>query len=125
MTRIRTEACSLSKKSIGLNGVNASPFLIQDWRTVIPEKFTISANGGPKYTLQENLDIGSYNVLLKDSVLYDAESETIDSALDLFKGAMPGGFAWELTELYSGKYCKFGNFREDLIFAKLRICEVS
>ena len=23
------------------------------------------------------------------------------------------------------KYCKFGNFREDFIFAKLRICEVS
>ena len=22
-------------------------------------------------------------------------------------------------------YCKFGNFREDFIFAKLRICEVS
>ena len=22
-------------------------------------------------------------------------------------------------------YCKFGNFREDIIFAKLRICEVS
>ena len=25
----------------------------------------------------------------------------------------------------SGKYCKFGNFRESLIFAKLRICVVS
>ena len=29
-----------------------------------------------------------------------------------------------LLENYS-VYCKFGNFREDLIFEKLRICEVS
>ena len=26
---------------------------------------------------------------------------------------------------YLPPYCKFGNFREDIIFAKLRICEVS
>ena len=26
---------------------------------------------------------------------------------------------------FLAEYCKFGNFREDFIFAKLRICEVS
>ena len=29
-----------------------------------------------------------------------------------------------LTLMVFFEYCKFGNFREDFIFAKLRICEV-
>ena len=34
------------------------------------------------------------------------------------------GLMFLLEENYM-EYCKFGNFRESLIFAKLRICEVS
>ena len=30
-----------------------------------------------------------------------------------------------VMDVFKVKYCKFGNFREDFIFAKLRICEVS
>ena len=38
----------------------------------------------------------------------------------------PFTFPWKLpSENSTPSYCKFGNFREDFIFAKLRICEVS
>ena len=74
---------------------------------MIPDKFTISSNGGPTFTLKDNLEIGNYNILLDSCVLYQRNSESLQSSHDLFKGALPGGFAWELTELLSGMslYC--------------------
>lgn len=74
----------------------------EDWGTVIPDKFTVSANGGPVFTLQDNLEIGNYNILLDSCVLFKPGSETLKSSYELFKGVLPGGFAWELTELLSG-----------------------
>ena len=38
---------------------------------------------------------------------------------------IPPGFRYPSMGLGCATYCKFGNFREDFIFAKLRICEVS
>ena len=33
--------------------------------------------------------------------------------------------SWGPNNVFSHQYCKFGNFREGIIFAKLRLCEVS
>ena len=76
---------------------------------MIPDKFTVSVNGGPVFTLQDNLDIGNVNILLDSCVLFKPGSETLQSSYDLFKGALPGGFAWELTELFSGNRKKILN----------------
>ena len=56
------------------------------------------------FTLKDNLEIGNYNILLDGCVLHKPGSETLKSSHETFKGALPGGFAWELTELLSGKY---------------------
>ena len=54
------------------------------------------------FTLKDDLEIGAYNIFLDGCVLYQRGSESLQSAHDLFKGALPGGFAWELTEPLSG-----------------------
>lgn len=72
----------------------------QDWGSVDPEKFTINANGGHKFTLADNIEIGNYNMLLTDCILWKPETNL--ESHDLFRGALPGGFAWELLELQSG-----------------------
>ena len=74
----------------------------QDWGSVVPEKFTVQINGGPVFTMKDDLEIGAYNIFLDGCVLYQRGSESLLSSHDLFKGALPGGFAWELTELLSG-----------------------
>ena len=66
---------------------------------MIPDKFTVQINGGPMFTLKDDLEIGAYNIFLDGCVLYQRGSESLQSAHDLFKSALPGGFAWELTEL--------------------------
>ena len=53
--------------------------------------------------MAEVIDRGTYNMLMNDSPVYDAASQTFDSSHNLFKGAFPEGFAWELLDLYSGK----------------------
>ena len=73
----------------------------QDWGSIDPEKFTINSNGGHKFSLKDNIERGNYNMLLDDCILW--RPETNQESHDMFRGALPGGFAWELVELTSGK----------------------
>ncbi|KAJ7295384.1 hypothetical protein O6H91_21G068800 [Diphasiastrum complanatum] len=78
-----------------------------DFKTIDPQRFTLSANGGEKLTAQETLKVGSYNALLATALPgehedYKATQETFDSSHDVFRTTFPGGFAWEVLEVYSG-----------------------
>lgn len=72
----------------------------EDWGSIDPEKFTINSNGGHKFSLKDNIERGNYNMLLDDCILW--RPETNQESHDMFRGALPGGFAWELVELTSG-----------------------
>ena len=74
---------------------------MQDWQTVDPANFQISINGGKPSSLDTLVEAGSYAVFMKDSPLYDVDDK--HSALESFKAAFPGGFAWEVLEVFSGK----------------------
>ena len=76
-------------------------FLLQDWGSVDPEKFFINANGGRKFNLADNIELGNYNMLLVDCVLWKPGPN--EESQDMFKNALPEGFAWELIEITSGK----------------------
>ena len=78
-------------------------FLYQDWGTVNPECYTISANDGQKFDLQEEIDVGTYNMLMSTSVLYDAANTSFQDSHTLFKTAFPRGFAWEVLEVLAGR----------------------
>ncbi|WAQ93879.1 PRPX-like protein, partial [Mya arenaria] len=54
-----------------------------------------------KFTLEDNIKLGNYNILMADSPLYDA-SITNQQSHDIFRTALPGGFAWEVLDVYSG-----------------------
>ncbi|XP_045204664.1 uncharacterized protein LOC123557317 [Mercenaria mercenaria] len=74
----------------------------QDWGSVDQNVFCIKVNGGKKFYLDDNIEIGNYNILMQDSILYDASKETNDSSHELFRNVFKSGFPWELLEVYSG-----------------------
>ncbi len=76
--------------------------ILQDWKSVDPTKYTISANGGRKWTMSEVIETGTYNMLMADSPMYDAEHQSFESSHRLFKSAFEEGFPWELSEILSG-----------------------
>ena len=78
-------------------------FSFQDWGTVDVQKFRVSSNGGRKFTLDDNIEYGNYMMLMWESPLFDQNEETNDGALHNFKTAFPGGFAWEVLEVFLGK----------------------
>lgn len=56
---------------------------------------------------EETLRLGSYNALLKNSLpkefqYYKAEEESFESSHDVFRSALPRGFAWEVLSVYTG-----------------------
>lgn len=80
---------------------------LADFKSVSPGRFTLSVNGGRALTGEETLAVGSYNALLTSPILpatgaYDAAAETFESSHDLFRSALPRGFAWEVVRVYSG-----------------------
>ena len=81
---------------------NFVPSLLQDFQTITPD-FKANVNGGRYFTAQEMLDVGSYNMFLSGSPLYDATKETSESANKLFTEAFTEGFAWELLEVIQGR----------------------
>ncbi|CAE7300278.1 unnamed protein product, partial [Symbiodinium microadriaticum] len=70
-------------------------------RSVDPERFTISANGGPKFNNVEANKVGNYNVLLQgcSSALYDT-SCTWEESHETFHHAF-AAFPWEVLECFS------------------------
>ncbi|CAE7379983.1 unnamed protein product, partial [Symbiodinium sp. KB8] len=70
-------------------------------RSVDPERFTISANGGTKFNNVEANKVGNYNVLLQgcSSALYDT-SCTWEESHETFHHAF-AAFPWEVLECFS------------------------
>jgi len=71
------------------------------WLSVVQGSFKTSVNGGRSYDAQELAARGSYNVLIGTSPFYDSASESFESSHDIFRGAFPSGFFWEVLEVYS------------------------
>ncbi|KAK2178318.1 hypothetical protein NP493_548g02043 [Ridgeia piscesae] len=74
----------------------------KDWGTVDHENFAITVNGGRKLNLKSNIAMGNYLMFLEDSPLYDTTKVTNEEAQDSFKECFPGGFAWEVLDVFSG-----------------------
>jgi len=71
------------------------------WNCVVLDKFRTRTNGGPWYTAKDVAEKGSYNLFIGESAYYRAEEETFESSSEIFKTAFPGGFFWEVLEVYS------------------------
>ncbi|KAI8577208.1 hypothetical protein K450DRAFT_191624 [Umbelopsis ramanniana AG] len=70
-------------------------------RTINREKYRFSVNGLKWHTIDEMLEMGTYNALIGDTELYKASESDFSDSHKLFKRAM-GTFSWEVLEVYSG-----------------------
>lgn len=71
------------------------------WLSVVQEKFRTRVNGGPWASCQDIAEKGGYTLMIGDSPYYDGSAETFDSSHDVFHEAFPGGFFWEVLEVFS------------------------
>lgn len=66
------------------------------------------------------------NYMLQEAAFYSAQNTSFEESHCIFKRAMPDGFSWEVTEVYSGfaPYALYHSFDclrwKHLISAKLR-----
>ncbi|XP_058100853.1 pathogen-related protein-like [Magnolia sinica] len=80
---------------------------LHDFKTINPEKFKFFVNGRKGLSAEETLKLGSYNALLQNSLpeefqYYKVDEESFESSHDIFRMALPRGFAWEVLSVYSG-----------------------
>ena len=71
------------------------------WLSTVTERFRTRVNGGAWASAKDIAEKGSYNLMIGESVFYDAQGESFDSSHDVFHEAFPGGFFWEVLEVYS------------------------
>ena len=89
----------------------------QQWVSIVNEKFRMSTNGGPAYTAQDIVEVGTYNLFLTETEHYNPKEEDFESSANLFITAFPDGFVWEVIEVFSGppnvtfKWRHWGTFR--------------
>ncbi|HEU4538079.1 MAG TPA: hypothetical protein VFS00_28355 [Polyangiaceae bacterium] len=71
------------------------------WNCVVHDQFRTRTNGGPWYSVKDIAEKGSYNLFIGETPFYSAANQTFDSSAEIFKAALPGGFFWEVLEVYS------------------------
>ena len=77
-------------------------YILQDICSLDKDKFRMIINGTKSFTLQDLITEGTYNCFLDGSNLYDATRFRNEESNELFKKAMPEGFAWEILDVFSG-----------------------
>lgn len=73
----------------------------ETWLSVVNEGFRTRANGGEWHDRQAVAERGSYNLLIGETAYYDHQGESFESSHEVFHTALPGGFFWEVLEVYS------------------------
>jgi hypothetical protein len=71
------------------------------WVSMVTDRLRVSVNGGPAVGSAELAERGSYNILIGENPHYSASEETFESSHEVFHEAFPGGFFWEVLEVYS------------------------
>ncbi len=71
------------------------------WVSMVTDQFRTRVNGGPWANSQDLVERGSYNILIGENPYYSASDETFESSHQVFLKALPGGFFWEILEVYS------------------------
>jgi hypothetical protein len=71
------------------------------WVSMVADKIQVSVNGGRPVGSAELAERGSYNILIGENPYYSASEETFESSHHVFHEAFPGGFFWEVLDVYS------------------------
>lgn len=73
----------------------------RQWVSVVPDNFYMIVNGGPRLSLAEISQQGSYNVFLGNSEFYSKDYINSSASNEAFRVALKSGFALEVLEVYS------------------------
>ncbi len=46
----------------------------EEWRTIVPEKYSFSCNGGEEYSVDDMLRLGTYNALIGETAYYSSKN---------------------------------------------------
>jgi hypothetical protein len=71
------------------------------WVSMVTDQIQVSVNGGTPVGSAELAERGSYNILIGENPYYSASEESFESSHHVFHEAFPGGFFWEVLEVYS------------------------
>ncbi|MET0384877.1 MAG: SnoaL-like polyketide cyclase [Polyangiales bacterium] len=71
------------------------------WLSVARDHFRMNINGGEVASADLTATHGTYNLLIGESPYYSAKEETFASSHEVFHKTFPGGFLWEVLEVYS------------------------
>ena len=69
----------------------------EDWRTIDHTKYTFSCNGGPVYSCEDMLQLGTYSALIGESAFYSSSSTSMHPPLLHFAAA----FQYECLHILS------------------------
>ncbi|CAH1777817.1 unnamed protein product [Owenia fusiformis] len=76
---------------------------LNEWGSIADkDTFKFIVNGNYEFSAEDCLNRGNYQMLLAGCPLYNLNAHTCETSLALFQKAFDQGFAWELTELFSG-----------------------
>ncbi len=73
----------------------------RQWVSVVAGNFFMINNGGPRLSLAEISQQGSYNVFLGNSEFYSKDYINSSASNNAFETALKSGFALEVLEVYS------------------------
>lgn len=73
----------------------------QQWVTIVPDNFYMINNGGPRLSLTEIFQLGSYNMFLGNSEFYSKDYLNSTTADEVFHNSLISGFVLEVLEVYS------------------------
>ena len=45
-----------------------------EWRTIVPEEYSFSCNGGEEYSVDDMLRLGTYNALIGETAYYSSKN---------------------------------------------------
>lgn len=73
----------------------------RQWVTIVPDNFYMIINGGPRLSLPEIFQLGSYNMFLGNSEFYSKDYINASTADRTFRSSLKSGFALEVLKVYS------------------------
>lgn len=53
-----------------------------EWRTIVPEKYSFSCNGGEEYSVDDMLRLGTYNALIGETAYYSSKNTGTSCIID-------------------------------------------
>ena len=87
--------------------------------TIDQDNFFVRVNGGDKFSKNDYIKFGNYNLMLRNCPLYEADKHSFAESQNMFRGVFKSGFAWEVLEVFSGNGSMICNLKKSSIYHQI------